>query len=490
MFSRLVERLAVETSGVAESRRGRLATGGLLAGTGVVASVGHVLTAVRESWSLLGTVLGPGIGAAFAVVVVGSAVWLTQTDLGESLPSITVWCLGSLVVFAAVGQLFRLSQHAAGVSVPSGGFLLGYLATSGAVVGLFIGVYDATLRRARRQAEAQRQRAERLSDRVSVLNQTMQTDVQQSVREIRQDAGRLTQSTSGSRELVERSHDQASGDCESPDSSRDPAVGVEPEPTPRPQPSPTEQPVRQSVSEEPSERERPTGTAMDPAERIRRRAERLQQTTQTAGELGREWDRERTASKPTDLTRLVVETVAEVTEAYPAAEIGTEMPEQALANVNPGVGLVFRELVENAVEHGGTPQPTVQLSCELTAEIVKLRVTDDGSGIPDDVLEPIVADDTSSEATDSMGLWVAEWVTDTNDGTLAFDTGDDGTTVTVRFPRADESRDDSDTTDESPFSPNSNSGLESDPNTERGSDTERDFDPERNPDSESPSPER
>lgn len=462
MFSRLTERLTVGTSEWAKRRYVQLAASVVLAGVGVLGTLGHTLVALGGSWSPsetdlafgtaqplgaapslgtaqpLGIVLGPGIGAVFALVVVGSAVWLTQTEMRASLPSITVWSLGGAVVFGAVGQLFLLSQRAAGVTVPSGDYLLGYVATSGAVVGLLVGVYAATLRRARAETDAQRQRAETLSRRVSVLNRTIQNDVQRSVEDIRQDAGRLSESADS--EVRSGASENRSGVSEgrSAPSEADASADVEPVPTPRP----------------------------DPAERIRRHADRLAATTETAGDLHSELDSTPDQTGPCDLVRLVVEALADLTEAYPTAEIETDLPERAPASVDPGVGLVVRELVENALEHGDTEPPTVRVSCELTPEIARVRIADDGPGVPDAALEPILSETVSAEDADGIGLWIANWVTGTNGGSLAFDTGDDGTTVTVRLPRADTSRAVSADVDDSWNRTDVESGSESDPDSE------------------------
>jgi signal transduction histidine kinase len=455
MFSRLTERLTVETSEWAKRRRVQLAAGVVLAGVGLLGTLGHTLVALGGSWSSyemalpfetastlgaaqplgtaqpLGIVLGPGIGAVFALVVVGSAVWLTQTEMRASLPSITAWSLGGAVVFGAVGQLFLLSQRAAGVTVPSGGYLLGYVATSGAVVGLLVGVYAATLGRARAETDAQRQRAETLSRRVSVLNRTIQSDVQQGVEDIRRDARRLTESAdSESRSAV--------SDARSAPGEGDASAGVESVPTPQP----------------------------DPAERIRRHADRLAATTETAGDLHSELDSTPNQTGPCDLVRLVVEVLADLSETYPTAEIETALPERAPASVDPGVGLAVRELVENALEHGDTEQPTVRVSCELTPEIVRVRIADDGPGVPNAALEPVLSENVAAEDTDGIGLWIANWVTGTNGGSLAFDTGDDGTTVTVRLPRADTSRATSAEVDAPANRTDVESGSESDTDSE------------------------
>jgi len=82
--------------------------------------------------------------------------------------------------------------------------------------------------------------------------------------------------------------------------------------------------------------------------------------------------------------------------------------------------------------------PTVTVSATVEADTVALHVADDGPGISEQELEVISErEETPLKHGTGVGLWLVDWVVDHSGGDLAFDTGDDGTTVTVRVARGD-----------------------------------------------------
>jgi signal transduction histidine kinase len=50
---------------------------------------------------------------------------------------------------------------------------------------------------------------------------------------------------------------------------------------------------------------------------------------------------------------------------------------------------VFRNLLNNAVQHNDGPSPTVSVGAERDGDVVRVRVTDDGPGVPDSQKETI-----------------------------------------------------------------------------------------------------
>ena len=97
--------------------------------------------------------------------------------------------------------------------------------------------------------------------------------------------------------------------------------------------------------------------------------------------------------------------------------------------------LVLSQLVENAVEHGGT---TVRLTASRTPgdDGVELVVRDDGPGIPPGEFDSLDGGAASQvEHTTGIGLLVSKWGVDELDGTVAFENHDGtGTTVSIRIP--------------------------------------------------------
>ena len=99
--------------------------------------------------------------------------------------------------------------------------------------------------------------------------------------------------------------------------------------------------------------------------------------------------------------------------------------------------LVLSQLVENAVEHGGT---TVRLTATRTADDdgVEVGVRDDGPGIPPGEFDSLDGAPASQvEHTTGIGLLLSKWGVDDLDGDVEFESHDgEGTTVTVRIPDA------------------------------------------------------
>jgi PAS domain S-box-containing protein len=93
---------------------------------------------------------------------------------------------------------------------------------------------------------------------------------------------------------------------------------------------------------------------------------------------------------------------------------------------------VFRSLIENGLEHGGT-DPRVEVECtDVENGRATFEIRDDGPGIPDHEREVLEAgEETALRHGSGLGLWIAKWGVTSIGGTLRFETGDDGTTAVV-----------------------------------------------------------
>lgn len=132
-----------------------------------------------------------------------------------------------------------------------------------------------------------------------------------------------------------------------------------------------------------------------------------------------------------DLQTVAEETVDRAREEFPDATVRAESATDATATeVIEGFDRAVWELVENACEHAGV-EPTVVVSVERVGQFLRLRVTDDGPGLPDDermVLNRAV--ETSLEHGSGVGLWLTKWLVDASGGAVTFAV-DDGTTARV-----------------------------------------------------------
>ncbi|MFB6256970.1 MAG: ATP-binding protein [Haloplanus sp.] len=157
-----------------------------------------------------------------------------------------------------------------------------------------------------------------------------------------------------------------------------------------------------------------------------------------------------------DSEHSVAELVRRAVEAVPEAHATTERrvcdPESAsvpvvintpsaVTSANPEILTpVVRELVSNAVEHGGsTPEPRITVRPDESAEAEqaknwRIAVVDNGPGIDDHEIKVFEqAEETQLRHGRGLGLWLVWWGIDRLGGEVSFD-ANNGTTVTLVLP--------------------------------------------------------
>jgi PAS domain S-box-containing protein len=179
------------------------------------------------------------------------------------------------------------------------------------------------------------------------------------------------------------------------------------------------------------------------AETIRERAlamaERSADARRIEQALGDSTDR-----RPLDLTALVEELANDVE----TATVRTDL-RQTMVSGSDALRMAIDELLENAVEHNDTADPTVWISIDDrpadsgdTGQFVTLEIADDGPGLPE--MEQTVFEtgaETSLQHSNGLGLWIARWVVVDLGGDITVSDRDPrGTVISVRLPRADRSQ--------------------------------------------------
>nr|WP_305882660.1 sensor histidine kinase [Haloplanus ruber] len=103
------------------------------------------------------------------------------------------------------------------------------------------------------------------------------------------------------------------------------------------------------------------------------------------------------------------------------------------------LGSVFRNLLNNAVQHSDRDEPSVTVSASATDDAVTVRVADDGPGIPDDRKERVFGKGEKgieSEGT-GLGLYLVYTLVDQYGGEVWIEDNDPcGTVFVLQFERA------------------------------------------------------
>jgi two-component system OmpR family sensor kinase len=147
---------------------------------------------------------------------------------------------------------------------------------------------------------------------------------------------------------------------------------------------------------------------------------------------------------PVDLVGCVRRQVATVQESRDDAEFTVDAPDSAAVRATDQLGLAVNHLLVNAAVHSDSEQPQVAVSVETEGGSVRLRVSDDGPGLPESQ-QALLEDGEIAEYDDpttGFGLNVVRLFAERFDGHLTTDV-DDGTTVELRLPRAVEADDSS-----------------------------------------------
>jgi signal transduction histidine kinase len=121
----------------------------------------------------------------------------------------------------------------------------------------------------------------------------------------------------------------------------------------------------------------------------------------------------------------VVETVVETRRGQ--ATVTIDAPPVTVQTNERLLLFALENVVENAVEHTDSAEPRVEIRGSVTGTGVRVRVLDDGPGIPESEREVLETgrEEPLAHAT-SMGLWATKWAVETLGGTLSIGESDLG----------------------------------------------------------------
>jgi PAS domain S-box-containing protein len=181
------------------------------------------------------------------------------------------------------------------------------------------------------------------------------------------------------------------------------------------------------------------GEIADDAGTIIRKTERLLETSDTARRYSALIERGDATSRY-DLSAVVTDAVDAVREAYPEVDVDVDAPDSCRVVAGDGVRDVVTGLVDNAAAHNDGSDPRIRVRLRARDRPV-LTIEDNGPGIPD---RDLAAFDAGNESplthSTGVGVWLSKWVIEGSGGDLSFDTGPEGTLVTIEFPATNEVR--------------------------------------------------
>ena len=148
-----------------------------------------------------------------------------------------------------------------------------------------------------------------------------------------------------------------------------------------------------------------------------------------------------TTAERTSVLEVTDEAVSTVQCRVPQCDFDVEIPDGLAVEANPRVlQPVVENLIENAVEHNDSEQPTVEIQAnqEPDGEMVAITVVDNGPGIPHQERKVLESGDVSPlEHGSGLGLWVSKWGATRLGGVLSLSPREPrGTIATVRVPRS------------------------------------------------------
>ena len=145
--------------------------------------------------------------------------------------------------------------------------------------------------------------------------------------------------------------------------------------------------------------------------------------------------------KPTGLRQMLTNEVALRREAHPDAEIRLDEPiPDVSVRANEMLSSVFRNLLNNAVQHNDKATPIVEVAVEERNDDVSVTVADNGPGVPEPQRERIFGKGEQSleSSGTGIGLYLVQTLLDQYGGEVRVEDNEpEGAVFTVTLPKAD-----------------------------------------------------
>lgn len=147
--------------------------------------------------------------------------------------------------------------------------------------------------------------------------------------------------------------------------------------------------------------------------------------------------RENQEKSECDIRNMLKNLQSKMQSVHPNARITLDCPDEVILDVNERFSHALQELVENAIVHNDSDEPTVEITVSLTEEHVSIAVADDGPQIPDMEREVILNPQNRSPLYhgSGLGLWLIKLLVSRSGGKIGFvKTPQPGNTIKIDIP--------------------------------------------------------
>jgi PAS domain S-box-containing protein len=177
-------------------------------------------------------------------------------------------------------------------------------------------------------------------------------------------------------------------------------------------------------------------------ETVRERADHAVELTTTAREMADVMLSKDAVQRRVDLRSTLESELDEIRSTYPVAVVTVEESLPAVKVLaNDMLDSVFRNLLKNAIQHNDAAVPEVSVSATVDGETARVRVADNGPGIPDERKSGLF--EKGEKSTDSegagLGLHLVETLVESYGGSVRVEDNDpEGAVFVVELPTAGE----------------------------------------------------
>lgn len=140
------------------------------------------------------------------------------------------------------------------------------------------------------------------------------------------------------------------------------------------------------------------------------------------------------------LAHVVRSAVDQAHGTYETATFDVEVSDDISVRADELLEAVFDNLIANAVQHNDSETPTVTVAAESDGRTVRIRVIDDGPGIPEERRDEYFEPGTQNESSvgQGLGLYLVRTLVSRYEGDIYVEpTGTRGTTMVVELEAAD-----------------------------------------------------